>query len=132
MKNNIISSIFLLFFFMNIQLSYADVFQASLCAPVTIKSVDVNKDGKNDVTYYGDGKNVTKVEADTNYNSKPDVVVHIENGKFKSAEADTDHNGSMETKFNDYRAFKDWVNKTNPDFAKELNRPDWEWKLLEF
>lgn len=74
----------------------------------------MNKDGKNDVTYYGGGKNVTMVEADTNYNGKPDVVVHIENGKFKSAGADTDHNGSMETKFNDDRAFKDWVNKTNP------------------
>ena len=120
-----------LFFVISICLSYADVLPASVNGPNT-KAVDVNKDGRADVTYYGDEKNITKVEADTNYDGNPDVIVHVENGQFKSAEADADHNGSMETKFSDEKTFAEWINQTNPDFAKELNRPDWEWKLLEF
>ena len=76
MKKNIISVIILLLFLViGVHLSYADVIQLSLNAPVTIKSVDLNKDVKNDVTYYGDGKNVTNIEADTNYDGNPVTLV---------------------------------------------------------
>jgi len=96
------------------------------------KAVDVNKDGKPDVIYYGDEKNVTEVEADTNYDGKPDVKVHIKNGKFKSAEADTDYNGTMETKFTDAGSFNKWVNEHHPDFDKELVKQDWRIRVGKF
>ncbi len=96
------------------------------------KTVDVNKDGKPDVTYYGDGKYVTEVQADTNYDGKSDVVVHLKDGKFQSAEADTDYNGTMDKKFSDVKEFNQWLNKNNPAFEEELNRPDWQFNLLQF
>ncbi len=105
--------------------------RASATRPPT-KTVDVNKDGKLDVTYYGDGEHVSKVEADTNYDGKPDVVVHLKDGEFQSAEADTDHNGTMDKKFSDVKEFNAWLNENNPEFEENLNRPDWEWKLLKF
>jgi len=96
------------------------------------KTVDVNKDGKPDVTYYSEGENVTEVDADTNYDGKPDIIVHVKDGKFKSAEADTDYNGTMETKFTDAGGFNKWINANHPEFAKELVKQDWRIKVKQF
>ncbi|MDP3142349.1 MAG: hypothetical protein Q8N14_00155 [Candidatus Omnitrophota bacterium] len=112
---------------------YAEDSQAIQNAPVVqTKTVDINKDGKPDVTYYHDEKYVTKVEADTNYDGKPDVAVYTENGKFKSAEADTDYNGSTDKKFDDAAAFNKWLSENKPDFQDSLNPPDWTFPLLKF
>ena len=103
-------------------------------APVqpATKTVDVNKDGKPDVTYYSDGKYVNKIEADTNYDGKPDVVVHLKDGKFQSAEADTNYDGKPEKKFDNAAEFNAWVNKNKPDFKDNLDKPDWRFDLLNF
>ncbi|MFA5157066.1 MAG: hypothetical protein WC532_06740 [Candidatus Omnitrophota bacterium] len=97
-----------------------------------IKTIDVNKDGAADVTYYGDGKNITRAEADTNYDGKPDVIVHVKDGKFDSAEADTNNDGQMDKKFSDTAAFNQWLNENSPDFNDHLNRPDWQFDLVKF
>jgi len=97
-----------------------------------MKTADVNNDGNPDVTYYTDGKFVSKIEADTNYDGKTDVVVNLKDGKFQSAEADADHNGTMETRFNNLADFNKWVNRNDPAFSKKLNRPDWSVGSLEF
>lgn len=97
-----------------------------------IKTVDVNKDGTPDITYYNDGKYVTKVEADTNYDNKPDIVVHVKNGKFESADVDTDYDGKPDIHFNDVTEFNKWLNKNRPGFVDYLNRPDWQVSLLKF
>jgi hypothetical protein len=89
------------------------------------KAVDVNKDGKPDVTYYQHEGFATKVDADTNYDGKPDVTVYVENGKFDSAEADTDYDGKVDKQFNDQSQFKQWVNENRPDFNDSLGWDDW-------
>jgi hypothetical protein len=91
------------------------------------KTVDVNQDGKPDVTYHStDGKNITKIEADTNYDGKPDVVVHAKDGKFQSAKIDADYNGSMETEINDAAQFKQWINTNRPGFKETIGRAGWQ------
>ncbi len=89
------------------------------------KGVDVNKDGKPDVTYEQVEEFATKVEADTNYDGKPDVIVYVENGKFDSAEADTDYDGSRDKQFNNSEQFKQWVNEKRPDFNDSLGWDNW-------
>lgn len=96
------------------------------------KTADVNKDGAPDVTYYREGKYVSKVEADTNYDGTPDIVVNIKDGKFDSAEADVDYDGKTDKKFNNAAEFKKWVNENRPDFEDQLNRPDWQFDLIKF
>jgi len=111
-------------------LAYSEVVPAYNIIQTT--TVDVNKDGKPDVTYYGEGKYVTRVEADTNYDGKPDVVMHIKDGKFESAEADTNYDGKTDKKFTDANAFNKWLNKHKPDFEDKLNRPDWRFEMMKF
>lgn len=89
------------------------------------KTEDVNKDGKPDVSYYGDGKTTTRIEADTNYDGQPDVVVNTKEGNFQSAEIDTDHNGSLDTTITDASQFKQWINTNRPEFKQTLGRSDW-------
>lgn len=89
------------------------------------KTVDVNKDGKPDVTYQQVEGFATKVEADTNYDGKPDVVVYVENGKFDSAEVDTDYDGRADKQFNDSSQFNKWVNENRSDFNDSLGWDDW-------
>ena len=96
------------------------------------KTVDINKDGKPDVTYYSDGKYATKVEADTNYDGRPDIVVQTKDGKFESAEADTDYNGTMDKKFTDAGEFNQWLNANHPDLNDKLNRANWEFATIRF
>jgi uncharacterized protein YdeI (BOF family) len=97
-----------------------------------VKSVDINKDGKTDVNYYREGDFVGKAEADTHNDGTPDIIVHTKDGKFESAEVDTDNDGTPDKKFTDQGEFTKWVNENNPDYEKELNRPDWQWKLVDF
>jgi hypothetical protein len=89
------------------------------------KTVDVNKDGKPDVTYQQVEEFATKVEADTNYDGKPDLVVYVENGKFDSAEVDSDYDGKTDKQFNDSAQFKQWVNENRPDFNDSLGWDNW-------
>jgi hypothetical protein len=100
-----------------------------LCPGIAIalqtKTVDINKDGKPDVTYQQVEDFATKVEADTNYDGKPDLVVYVENGRFDSAEADTDYDGNTDKQFNDSAQFKNWVNANRPDFNDSLGWDDW-------
>jgi len=96
------------------------------------KSIDVDKDGDADVTYYSDGKNVVKAEADTDNDGKPDVTVYTEDGKFKSAEVDTDKDGKPDKKYNDVNEFNAWMKKNNSEFADYLNQPDWQASLFKF
>ena len=96
------------------------------------KSVDVNKDGKPDVVYYGEGKYVRKVEADTNFDSKPDIVVHTKDGKFDSADVDTDYNGTYDKKFTSQTEFIKWINQKRPDFIGPLGIHDWQMDLIKF
>jgi len=104
-------------------LSYAQVTPPAASAPQA-KTIDVNQDGKPDVTHYYDGKNVTKVEADTNYDGKADVTVEAENGKFKSAQADTDYDGKHDKKFDNAAALNQWLNKDKPEFTDSLGFSD--------
>jgi uncharacterized protein YdgA (DUF945 family) len=94
--------------------------QAPGVVPITVKIVDLNKDGKPDITYYGEGKNVSKIEADTNYDGKSDVAVTLKNGKFESAEIDTDYNGSVDKKYTDADTFNQWLNKNHPEFHDDM------------
>lgn len=107
--------------------------QVPSTAPVIqTKTVDVNKDGKPDVTYYHDGKNITKAEADTNFDGEPDVTVYAENGKFKSAEVDTNYDGKPDKKFTDVAKFNKWLNKDNPKFKDSLGWSDWSYGMINF
>ena len=121
-----------IFFCADIYSAYSQVPLVPAPAQVQVKTVDVNRDGKPDVTYYHDGKNVTKVEADTNYDGKPDVTVNVKDGKFESAEADTNYDGKPEKKFSSSKEFNEWVNRERPEFRESLNRPDWDATLLKF
>lgn len=106
---------------------------ASVNMPVSeIKTADVNADGNADVTYYRDGRYVSKIEADTNYDGRADVVVYTKDGKFDHAEADTDHDGKMDKKFSDVAEFNKWLNSDNPDFQDRLSQPDWQFDFLKF
>jgi len=125
MKNLFVAIGFILVLGFGVMISAACAQDARTGATAQKKSVDVNKDGVAEVTYYHDGKNVTRTEADTNYDGKLDVVVYSENGKFKSAEADTDYNGTMETKFTDPKVFKEWVNKEKPAVSGPLGLEEW-------
>jgi len=119
MKNVGIITIFLFVLFcVNIYLGYAEVAPVSM--PPAIRTVDVNKDGKPDVTYYSNGKNVTKIEADTNYDGKPDVKVNLKDGKFESAEVDTNYDGKVEKRYYDSGSFSEWLNKNHPEFHDAL------------
>lgn len=89
------------------------------------KTVDVNKDGKPDVTYQQVEEFATKVEADTNYDGRPDVTVYVENGKLDSAEVDTDYDGKVDKKFKDPAQFKKWINENRPNFNDTLGWDDW-------
>jgi hypothetical protein len=97
-----------------------------------IKTVDINNDGKPEVTYYCDGKYVTRAEADTNADCKPEIVVNLKDGKFKSAEAVTGKDGKTKTTFTDVKKFDDWLNETHPDFDRTLNRGDWSQESIRF
>jgi hypothetical protein len=97
-----------------------------------IKTCDVNHDGKSDVTYYSDGKYVTKVEADTNSDGKPEIVEHIKDGKFESAEVDTNNDGKMEKKFTNKSEFNKWLNENSPDYKDKLDQPDWTFEAIKF
>lgn len=101
-------------------------------AQLEIKTVDVNKDGKPDVTYYKDGKYVGKIEADTDYDGKPDVVVKLKEGKFQSAEVDTNKDGKTDKKFDNEKDFKAWLNKDKPEFNSALYRDNWEFGSIAF
>ena len=117
-------------FCLTINLSFA---QPALTPTATVvKTADVNKDGTPDITYYGEGKYVTRADADTNYDGKPDIVVHAKDGKFESAEVDTNYDGTPDKKFTDVSEFNKWLNENNPDFDKYLNQPDWEVALFNF
>jgi hypothetical protein len=96
------------------------------------KQVDVNKDGKPDVTYYHDDKEIKKVEADTNFDGKPDVTIHTKDGKFESAEADTDYDGKADKKFNNDKEFKEWLNRDNQAFKDSLGWSDWSLGKIKF
>ena len=100
--------------------------------PGTVRTSDVNKDGKPDITYHVDGENITKIEADTNYDGKPDVIIKTKDGKFASAEADTDYNGTMDRKFTNDKDFIKWVNDTNPVFKDHLDQGLWKADLIKF
>lgn len=99
---------------------------------LSTKTLDINKDGKADVTHYHDGKNVTKAEADTNYDGKPDITVYTENGKFKSAEVDTDYDGTPDKKFSSSSEFNKWLNENHPDFNDSLAWSDKTYTLFKF
>lgn len=96
------------------------------------KSFDVNNDGSPDVTYFGDGQYVAKVEADTNYDGRPDVVIRTKDGKFESAEIDTDYDGKTDKKISSASEFNKWVNENNPDFSDTLNKSIWPVDLIRF
>jgi hypothetical protein len=131
MKKIGVSAIFLLIIFcVNIYLGYC---QAPLdAAAIETKAVDVNKDGKPDVTYYSDGKYATKVEADTNYDGKPDITIKTKDGKFESAEVDTNYDGKTDKKFTDSKEFSNWLNENNAAFKDQLDRANWEFALISF
>ncbi len=120
----------LAFFCINIYPAYSQ--EAPVSAGTIAKAYDVNNDGAPDVSYYSDGKYVTRAEADTNYDGKPDVIVHTKDGKFDSAEADTDYDGKPDTKFTDTESFNKWLNENKPDFNDKLNRADWQLDLIRF
>jgi len=116
--------VLLVFFCLNVNLGYCGGLPLDSIEAVT-KTVDINKDGKPDVTYYSDGKYIARAEADTNYDGKPDVVVYAENGKFKSAEVETNYDGKPDKKFDNSAQFKKWVNENHPDFNDSLGWDDY-------
>ncbi len=122
----------IVFLSLNSYLCYCEELVSPLMKP-EVRTLDLNKDGKPDVTYYSnDGKNVTKVEADTNFDGKPDIKVNVKDGKFNSAEVDTNYDGKIEKKFTTSTDFGKWLNKNHPDLNDKLNRPDWTFKALKF
>ncbi|MCX5696334.1 MAG: hypothetical protein NTW18_06780 [Candidatus Omnitrophica bacterium] len=119
MKKIAVIIIFLfVLFFAGIYLGYAQV--APAANPALTRTVDVNKDGKADITYYNDGKNVAKIEADTNYDGKPDTTVHLKDGKFESAEVDTNNDGKIEKRYYDAPSFSEWLNKNHSEFHDDM------------
>ena len=108
------------------------VYAQGPAAAVKTKAVDIDNDGKADVTYYSDGEQVTKAQADTNKDGKPDVTVDIKDGKFKSAEVDTNNDGKAEKNFNDLKSFDNWLNENHPDYDRTLNRGDWSMESVGF
>jgi hypothetical protein len=58
--------------------------------------------------------------------------VHLKDGKFDSAEVDTNYDGKVEKKFNNAQGFDKWLNEKHPEFQDKLNRPDWQFDLLNF
>ncbi len=120
------------FFCVNIYSSYSQPQVAPVPLKPATKSVDVNRDGEPDVIYYSDGKYVSKIEADTNYDGKPDVKVHLKDGKFQSAEVDSNYDGKMDKRFSNVKEFNQWLNEERPDFKDKLNRPDWQFDLINF
>jgi len=101
-------------------LCYAQEAPGAIPMPVATRTVDLNKDGKPDITYYGEGKDIQRVEADTNYDGKPDVTINLKNGKFESAEVDTDYDGTVDKKYTDAESFSQWLNKNHPEFHDDL------------
>ena len=99
---------------------YAQELPGAIPMPAVAKTADLNKDGKSDITYYGEGKNIQKVSADTNYDGKPDVTVNLKDGKFVSAEADTDYNGTVDKTYTDADSFSQWLNKNHPEFHDDI------------
>jgi hypothetical protein len=99
--------------------------------PLT-KTADVNNDGTPDVSYYSDGKYVSKVAADTDFDGIPDVVVKIKDGKFEIAQVDSDNNGTVDREFTDVSEFNKWLNKDKPEFNEYLNRPEWGFPSISF
>lgn len=120
------------FFWAGIYPVYGQLQTGPCQAKTQVKTVDVNKDGKHDITYHSDGKYVSKIEADTNYDGKPDVTVRLKDGKFHSAEADTDHDGKTDKKFTSAGDFNKWLNENNPDFNDKLDKADWQFDMLKF
>ena len=119
MKRLMINSVFIFVLFcLNICLCYAQEAPSSI--PAAPKIVDLNKDGKPDVIYFGEGKNISKIEADTNYDGRPDVTVNLKDGKFVSAEVDSDYNGTVDKKYTDAESFNQWLNKTHPEFHDDI------------
>ncbi len=135
-KVSIIFVLLAVFFCMNIYSGYSQVVPASQITPASTKietrTSDVNNDGKPDVTYYSDGKYVSKAEADTNYDGKPDITLYTENGKFKSAEVDTNYDGKIDKEFNDVSEFNKWLNENHSDFEDRLNKANWQFNLISF
>jgi len=96
------------------------------------KTLDINNDGKTDITYHHDGEYVTKAVADTNFDGSDDVTVHIKDGEFHSAEVDTDHDGTTDRQFSDVAEFNQWLDESNPQFSDNLGCPDWRVTFLKF
>ena len=123
MKNIVLVTVIVaVFCCLNIYLSYAE--GVLVPPPGEIQTFDVNYDGKPDVTYHGDGKYVTKVEADTNFDGKPDITIQTKEGKFASAEIDTNYDGKADKKITDVKEFNQWVNKNHPQFNDTLKMDD--------
>jgi len=122
--------IFMVFFYLNITMVYSQ----SKVVPATMqtKEVDIDRDGDPDVTYYHDGKNISKAEADTNEDGKPDITVYAEDGKFKSAEADTNYDGKPDKTFSNTAEFNKWLNVNNPEYKDSLGWSDWTYQLHKF
>jgi len=121
----------LILFCINISLGSSQV-TSSATKKIETRTVDVDKDGDPDVTYYHDGKYVSKAEADTNEDGKPDITVYAQDGKFKSAEVDTDYDGKPDQKFSDTAAFNKWLNQNNPEYKDSLGWSDWTYSPYKF
>lgn len=121
----------LIFFCIDISLGCSQV-TTPILKTIETRTVDVDKDGDPDVTYYHDGKYISKAEADTNEDGKPDITVYAENGKFKSAEVDTDYDGKPDQKFSDTATFNKWLNQNNPQYKDSLGWSDWTYSLYKF
>ncbi|MFA6349555.1 MAG: hypothetical protein WCY12_01325 [Candidatus Omnitrophota bacterium] len=96
------------------------------------KTVDIDKDGDPDITYYKDGEYVGKVEADTNNDGKADITINIKDGKFQNAFVDTDYDGTADKEFKDDEQFLKWANENKPDYADKLNQANWKYDMLDF
>lgn len=96
------------------------------------KTVDINKDGKPDITYYQEGEFVGKVEADTNNDGKADITINLKDGKFQNAAVDTDYDGKTDKEFKDDEEFIKWANENKPDYIDQLNRANWKYDMLDF
>jgi hypothetical protein len=121
----------LILFCIDISLGCSEV-ATSATKTIQVHTVDVDKDGDPDVTYYHDGKYISKAEADTNEDGKSDITVYAEGGKFKSAEVDTDYDGKPDQKFSDTAAFNKWLNQNNPQYKDSLGWSDWTYSPYKF
>jgi len=119
MKGTGITVVFMFILFcLNVCLGCAQT--APIVTAPAPRTADVNKDGKPDITYHSDGKNVTKIEADTNLDGKPDVTVNLKDGKFESAEIDANQDGKVEKRYYDSNSFNEWINDNHPEFHDDL------------